>query len=174
MKYFTYSEFDSPDEPGSGKKMKASTLNKLDKAREYAGIPFIINSGYRTAQHNAKVGGVKDSAHTEGYAADIRADATSYATILAALIKAGFKRIGLENGSIHADDDPDKPTPAVWLYDSTNNEAFKKLQTATLAMIKNTKTEADTQTAGIGWILAGLGTLAIIAANSTKNNSKKG
>ena len=40
MKYFTYQEFDSPDEPGSGKNMNADFLDLLDHAREEAEIPF--------------------------------------------------------------------------------------------------------------------------------------
>ena len=48
MKYFKLEEFDSPDLKGSGKNMKKDFLVKLDEARELAGIPFKINSGFRT------------------------------------------------------------------------------------------------------------------------------
>ena len=43
MKYFKLSEFDSPDSKGSGKNMCYEFLQKIDKAREIAGIPFKIN-----------------------------------------------------------------------------------------------------------------------------------
>ncbi len=46
MKYFTYSEFDSPDEPGSGKNMRHDFLEMLDFAREESGIPFKITSAF--------------------------------------------------------------------------------------------------------------------------------
>ena len=72
MKYFKISEFDSPDELGSGRKMKSSTLNLLERCRELANIPFVITSGYSTKSHNARVGGVQSSSHTKGYAVDIR------------------------------------------------------------------------------------------------------
>jgi len=115
--YFRPGEFDSPDLPGSGRKMNPALLSKLNQARKYAAIPFHINSGYRTPQHNKLVGGVPGSAHTKGMAVDIRANTPEeYKTILTALIRAGFKRIGLGRKFIHADIDYSKPTPAVWTY----------------------------------------------------------
>ena len=56
--YYDDSLFDSPDEPGSGQRMHADTLRKLDEATEIYGEVFTINSGVRTADHNAAVGGV--------------------------------------------------------------------------------------------------------------------
>lgn len=46
----------------------------LDIARNEIKKPITITSGYRTINHNAKVGGAKYSYHTRGMAADIRAD----------------------------------------------------------------------------------------------------
>ena len=57
MLHFKLSEFDSPDEEGSGKYMDESFLMMLDHARGIAGIPFKINSAFRTKSHNAYVGG---------------------------------------------------------------------------------------------------------------------
>jgi len=57
MRFFQYSEFDSPDAPGSGHFMDPHFMELLDRIREQAGFPFIINSGYRTAAHNLAVGG---------------------------------------------------------------------------------------------------------------------
>lgn len=117
MKYFTYKEFDSPDAPGSGSNMRPSTLEKLDKAREIAGIPFRINSGYRTVAHNRKVGGKRNSSHRKGYATDISATNDVYRwRIVEALIKVGFNRIGIARTFIHADDDPSKSQGVIWLY----------------------------------------------------------
>lgn len=43
----------------------------LDSVREEYGYPIKVNSGFRSAEVNAKVGGAKNSAHLEGLAADI-------------------------------------------------------------------------------------------------------
>lgn len=45
--------------------------NVLDPAREKFGKPIIVNSGYRCPKHNVAVGGVANSQHTRGEAADI-------------------------------------------------------------------------------------------------------
>ena len=44
----------------------------LQCIREHFGKPITITSGYRTAEHNAKVGGSKSSQHLLGRAADIQ------------------------------------------------------------------------------------------------------
>lgn len=45
--------------------------NVLDPAREKFGKPITVNSGYRCPKHNAAVGGVANSQHLQGEAADI-------------------------------------------------------------------------------------------------------
>ena len=48
-------------------------LVKLEIVRYMlGGVPIIINSGYRCVKHNKDVGGVPDSQHLKGKAADIR------------------------------------------------------------------------------------------------------
>ena len=115
-KYFSLSEFDSPDFPASGLNMDATFLQMLDTARDKAGIPFKITSGYRTESHNAKVGGVANSSHLKGYAADIACTSGSERWIIIdALIKSGFERIGVAKTFVHVDNDPDKSS-AIWTY----------------------------------------------------------
>lgn len=46
--------------------------NLLEPAREAIGCPIIINSGFRNPRVNALVGGVRNSQHVLGQAADIR------------------------------------------------------------------------------------------------------
>lgn len=117
MKYFDYSEFDSPDKPGSGHLMDEQFLNKLDDARGIAKIPFKITSGYRTGEHNELIGGVDSSAHTRGNAVDIACrDSRSRWLILNALMLVGFNRIGIADTFIHVDDDPTKAENVIWTY----------------------------------------------------------
>jgi uncharacterized protein YcbK (DUF882 family) len=117
LQHFKLSEFDSPDAPGSGVNMKPEFIQRIINARTIAGIPFVINSGYRTAAHNAKVGGVDSSSHCQGWAADIACkDGAKRWTIINALLKAGINRIGVSSSFIHADCDPTKPANVIWTY----------------------------------------------------------
>lgn len=117
LNYFTFSEFDSPDLPNSGNNMDRDFLAKLDIAREYAGITFKITSGYRSKEHNAKVGGVSDSAHTKGHAADIACNSgKERCVIIKALLDAGFNRIGVAKSFIHVDNDHSKASDVIWTY----------------------------------------------------------
>ena len=43
----------------------------LDPVREQLGKPIVVNSGYRCERHNKDVGGVRNSQHLRGEAADI-------------------------------------------------------------------------------------------------------
>lgn len=107
-KYFTEEEV---------KGLKPELVQKLDEAREYAGVPFTITSGFRTPEENKRVGGEANSAHLRGFAADIRAvGSTNYKKIVDAGIKAGFERIGFMKGAIHFDCDPTLPK-GYWGYE---------------------------------------------------------
>ena len=115
--YFTPSEFDSPDAKGSGMMMDSTFISMLEDAREIAGVPFRINSGYRTKHRNSLVGGVDGSAHTLGIAADIAvSDSRQRAIIVQALLDAGFTRIGIAKTFVHCDIDTTKAQNVIWLY----------------------------------------------------------
>ncbi len=117
MIYFELSEFDSPDEKGSGSRMQETTLAMLDDARAIAGIPFRINSGFRSKSHNAYIGGSKYSSHCYGYAVDIHCtDSRARSIIIDSLREAGFNRFGISNTFIHVDNDPEKDPNVIWLY----------------------------------------------------------
>jgi len=122
MKYFTLDEFDSPDLPNSGINMDANFLSMLDDARHMADIPFKINSGYRTKEHNIEIYrrlGKKpiDSAHLKGKAADISCSGSRERwIIITALQDAGFNRIGIANNFIHVDSDENKSPNVIWTY----------------------------------------------------------
>lgn len=117
LRYFKLSEFDSPDKIGSGENMDEEFLQMLDNARHIAGIPFKINSGFRTKSHNKKVGGVSNSSHLYGVAADIKCDTDAERWVIVnALIQAGFTRIGIAKTFIHVDTDEDKNSNRIWVY----------------------------------------------------------
>lgn len=55
----------------------------LQKIRNHFGKPVHITSGYRTAEHNAAVGGSKSSQHLLGRAADFYVEGVDVATVAA-------------------------------------------------------------------------------------------
>ena len=122
MKYFKLEEFQSPDEPGSGCMMDENFLELLDEARDYAGIPFVITSGFRSVSYNRELieqgfSASKNSSHLLGLAADIRIrNSTERWIILDALLEVGVTRIGIGQGFIHADVDTLKESHVVWTY----------------------------------------------------------
>ena len=114
---FKRDEFDSSDEPSSGDNMKHEFMQRLQCARDIAGVSFKINSGYRTKSHNEKVGGKLNSSHLYGCAADIHcADDITRWKILSALMDAGFNRIGISKTFIHVDSDETKNADRIWMY----------------------------------------------------------
>jgi uncharacterized protein YcbK (DUF882 family) len=67
--FFSLDEFESPD---TGQVMLDGQLFAvLDHLRRALASPVVITSGYRTAAHNRAVGGVADSLHLIGAAADL-------------------------------------------------------------------------------------------------------
>tara|TARA_R100001244_G_scaffold3474_1_gene4806 strand:- start:56 stop:379 length:324 start_codon:yes stop_codon:yes gene_type:complete len=96
--------------------MSLEFLAKLDEAREYAGIPFIINSAYRSPSHPESIKN-PTSSHIKGLAVDISVkDSRQRFIILDALMATGFSRIGIGNTFIHVDLDLDKSQNVIWTY----------------------------------------------------------
>ncbi len=117
MKYFNYEEFDSPDIQGSGQLMDPELLDMIDKAREIYGKPIRVTSGYRTEDHNRKVGGVDSSSHLKGLAIDVACvRSNDRFEMLTALIEVGFNRIGVASTFIHIDIDKNKSQNVIWTY----------------------------------------------------------
>lgn len=109
---FSKKEFDSKD----GSAMPPLVLENIKKVaqnlqvlRDYLGASIKINSGYRSPSHNAKVGGVKNSQHVLGIAADISVVGKTPKQVADAIIKLQKEGkmakggVGLYNTFVHFD-----------------------------------------------------------------------
>ena len=115
LKYFKKSEFDCPC--CGRNEMTRGFMLMLEKAREIAGIPFIITSGFRCEKHNKEVGGKPTSDHLSGEGADIKVvNSTARELIDSAAAKAGIRRRGIARTFIHLGNCYKNPHPALWLY----------------------------------------------------------
>ena len=117
QKYFTEKEFKNCNPVCSLQDMKQTTINMLDKQREIAGIPFVLNSAFRTIDHEKKMKRTGTSAHCTGQAVDIRCnnDKNRY-LIVNQLFQVGFNRIGISKTFIHADNSKNHSNNVIWLY----------------------------------------------------------
>ena len=96
--------------------MSKEFLFVLDEAREIAGIPFVINSAYRSPEHPLSIKN-PSSSHIKGLAVDIKAtDSKTRFKIVKALVTVGFTRIGIADTFIHVDLDLDKTQNVIWTY----------------------------------------------------------
>ena len=99
-KNFSLEEFkckDGSDIPNT------ALLNIVELARNFEILrtainkPIVINSGYRSPKYNAKIGGVKDSQHLRGTAADIKVAGMTpkeVALVIEGLIESGKMKEG--------------------------------------------------------------------------------
>jgi len=125
LKYFKIEDFLCPCCGEGSSIMDTFFLSLLDSARSLSHVPFVITSGYRCLKHNMEVGGVGESAHMKGMAADISAETSKarYA-IINALIQTGFSRIGIGKNFIHCDMDQAKFDNLIWLYDNERRRIY--------------------------------------------------
>lgn len=116
-KYFSEAEFKRCSPACSLQDMQQHTLDRLDKARELAGIPFVINSAYRSPEWEKDRDRTGTGAHTTGCAVDIRCNSdANRMKIIKACLAAGFTRVGIGRSYIHVDDDPNKTQNVIWHY----------------------------------------------------------
>lgn len=119
MPFFREEEFFCPCRKCQQKPMNSTLIEKLERARAIAGIPFHINSGYRCLDHNRSVGSKDSSSHVKAMAADISTTTdNSRFSIMSALLAAGFKRIGvnMDKNFIHVDVDESKTQNIIFKY----------------------------------------------------------
>jgi len=118
-KYFTESEMvckHCEGLPPDG--MNEALLRKLDELRELVQQPVHTTCMYRCPEHNAEVGGVENSQHVLGNAADIYCDGLSVDELADAAVTVGFDGIGryYEQEFVHVDcrDNGESPNAYTW------------------------------------------------------------
>lgn len=116
-KHFSQKDFSRCNPACDINQMDESFLSRVDTARETSGIPYVVNSAYRTVEHEKKNGRDGSSSHTKGLALDIKAVGSRQRYyILKGLLAVGFTRIGIGENFIHVDDDPEKERKVIWHY----------------------------------------------------------
>lgn len=71
-KHFKVKEFAQKDFRCDKVIVDTELIDVLEDIRAHFNKLVIVTSGYRTPEYNAKIGGVKNSQHTKGTAADIK------------------------------------------------------------------------------------------------------
>ena len=118
MKYFKREEFLCQHCQAEG--IQDSFVETLDAIREECDFPFVVNSGYRCADHPIELKKDKPGAHQGGYAADISVRGERALKLIEVAIELGVKRLGINQKGggrfIHIDTDPTRVSPAIWSY----------------------------------------------------------
>lgn len=118
LKHFTENEFFWAHPKCSLADMDEEFMHRIDKACDEAGVPFHVNSAYRSQLYENQNGRNGTSSHCKGVALDIHCiTPICRFKIVQSLINNGFFRIGIYPTFIHVDADPDKD-PAIWISKS--------------------------------------------------------
>lgn len=117
LKWFKDEEFRKAVPSCSLSDMDEEFMHHLDECRDFAGIPFVINSAYRSVEYEKSKGRSGSSQHCKGLAVDIRCVTNAQRfRIVASLLVAGFHRIGIGDNFIHVDDGYPNSEPIIWTY----------------------------------------------------------
>jgi uncharacterized protein YcbK (DUF882 family) len=109
---FSLQEFQSKDGAPFPNEVVTNLITlakQLQVLRNHLGKPITITSGYRSKEHNMKIGGALDSFHVRGMAADIQVEGMKpkeVAEVIELLIKEGKMMeggLGIYKSWIHYD-----------------------------------------------------------------------
>jgi uncharacterized protein YcbK (DUF882 family) len=115
VKYFQLKEFACPC--CGANNIDRNFVELLDQIREQYGKPMVVKSGYRCKKHNDEVGGVPESAHVDGVAADIGCSfAGDRMKLVVAMLDNGISRLGIGKTFVHCDMSKTLPQSVIWLY----------------------------------------------------------
>lgn len=92
--HFSSSEFECPCCGVGGDRISARLIDLLERLRGECNAPIHINSGYRCERHNRAIGGVANSQHLSGLAADIYIPALTFDKAAALVRQFPFDAIG--------------------------------------------------------------------------------
>lgn len=112
--------------------MNAAAEAALADLERRTGGPLKINSAYRSPEHNAKVGGAKNSQHIHGNAYDIDTSGMSQAErerLIREARASGFKGIGVYDNALHFDVGPERAWGPSYSRDSLPEWAGNVLNT---------------------------------------------
>jgi hypothetical protein len=113
--YFSAGEFRCKDEIDAPSPWPVATdlVALLQAMRDRLGKAITITSGYRTPEHNIKVGGAISSKHLIGAAADIKVKGVAPRELAWLAWSLGCRRIGVSGTFCHVDVAPGE---AIWVY----------------------------------------------------------
>lgn len=107
-------------------RMRASTMERLQRLRWLHGKPMTVSSGYRDPSHPAEAGKTEGpGVHAKGCAVDVLVYGGDVLTVMKLAIEVGFTGIGVSQKGphgqrfIHLDDyegDAKTPRPWCWSY----------------------------------------------------------
>ena len=126
IRHFNRSEFACKcgTAPDSADLMNPRLVFALEALRSLVGRPFVVNSAYRTKEHNQLISGAPNSAHLTGEAVDIsthRWSPNDKRDFLLYARKLGFTGIGVAKTFIHIDI---KARWASWRYEGQKTIAI--------------------------------------------------
>jgi zinc D-Ala-D-Ala carboxypeptidase len=114
--YFSDSELTCKCGACQYKEMDEGLMLKLNRARHFSGVPFVVRSAVRCVSHNEAEGGSKTSSHLKGLAVDIQTiGSVMRMKVVSGLLEAGFNRIGIYSDFVHVDVDNTKTNHVMWI-----------------------------------------------------------
>ena len=106
-KNFRLSEFRPGKHTYEYIRISPALVRALEDIRTRAGMPITVTSGYRPPDYNREIGGVSNSTHVDGLAADIYCDGLSTAQLYEICEQVIGKRGGVgyypKSGFVHVD-----------------------------------------------------------------------
>lgn len=105
-------------------KIEDRLLSALETLRNLAGAPVIVHDAYRCPKHNEEIGGVPDSEHEQGLAADVRISGLS----LQQMYELALQVPQFANGGIGA---PTMAASSMWTF-ATTAHAGPEFEASTL------------------------------------------